>query len=157
MRRIYSWTGTAVLSLAALMWATAPINAAQRGDGHGGDGRAGGGHAVARTGSVRYGTRAAPARVGVDVRVGAVRSEHYAGSVIRGTYRNPYRDDYFRRFRPGYRPIVLGDAQYYIYDSLPPACPAIVVNGIVHYLCDGVYYQPYIYGGLTVYMVVPPP
>ena len=70
-------------------------------------------------GSVHYGARTAPAQVGPAVRAGSVRSEHYAGSVSRGAYRNPYRDEYFRHFRPGYRPFVFDDAQYYGYDSLP--------------------------------------
>jgi hypothetical protein len=91
------------------------------------------------------------------VRAGAVRSEHYAGSVSRGAYRNPYRDEYFRHFRPGYRSFVLGDAQYYGYDSLPLGYEQVVLNGITYYLYEGVYYQPYIYGGQTVYLVVPAP
>ena len=74
---------------------------------------------------------------------------------LRGGYRNPYRDEYFRHFRPGYRPFVLGDAQYYGYDTLPPGYQQVVLKGIVYYLFDGVYYQPYIYGGQTVYLVVP--
>ena len=89
------------------------------------------------------------------VRAGAVRSEHYAGAAIRGAYRNPYRDEYFRHFRPGYRSFLIGDASYYYYDNLPPGYQTVVINGITYYLLDGVYYQPYIYGGQTVYMVVP--
>jgi hypothetical protein len=91
------------------------------------------------------------------VRAGSVRSEHYAGSPSRGAYRNPYRDDYFRHFPPGYLPFVIDDAQYYGYDSLPPGYQQVVVNGVIYYLLGGVYYQPYIYGGQTVYLVVPNP
>ena len=65
------------------------------------------------------------------------------------------RNEYFRRFRSGYRPFVLGGAQYYGYDSLPPGYQQVVLNGITYYLFDGVYYQAYIYGGQTVYLVVP--
>jgi hypothetical protein len=175
MRRIFFGTGTLVLCLATLMWATAPIIAQHGGGGHaaGGGGHAsaggghvsaggahvsaGGGHAAASIGSVHYGARAAPAHVGPPVRAGAVRSEHYAGSPSRGAYRNPYGDAYFRRFPPGYRPFLLNGAQYYGYDSLPLGYQLVVVNGITYYLFDGVYYLPYIYGGQTVYLVVPNP
>jgi len=89
------------------------------------------------------------------VRPGGVRPGNFAGSASRGAYRNPYRDDYFRHFRPGYRSFFIGDASYYYYDDLPPGCQTVVIGGITYYLCDGVYYQAYIYGGQTVYMVVP--
>jgi hypothetical protein len=112
MRRIYRRTGTLVLGLATLMWLTATMSA-QRGEHGGGGGHAGGGHAAASVGSVHFAGRAAPARVAPAVRAGAVRSEHYAGLEHAGAYRNPYRDEYFRHFRPGYRPFVLGGAQYY--------------------------------------------
>jgi hypothetical protein len=154
MRRIFFGTGILVLGLAMLMWAMAPVLAAHGG---GGSGHAGGGHAAAGVGSVHYGGRPAPAHVGPAAPVGAVRSEHYAGSASRGAYRNPYRDDYFRRFPPGYRFFVLGDAQYYGYDSLPIGYQQILLNGIVYYLFNGVYYRAYIYGGQTEYLVVPAP
>ena len=173
MRSIYVGTGTLFLGLATLMWATAPISA-QRG-GHGGGGHGGGGHAAVHVGSVHYAARAAPARMAPAriapamrapaVRAGAVRAEHYAGGAVRaehyagaaarGAYRNPYRDEYFRHFRPGYRPFIVGGAQYYGYDSLPDGYQLVVINGITYYLYDGLYYQPYIYGGQTVYLVAP--
>ena len=149
MRRIIFLTGAAVLGLAALMWAAAPIGAQ-----HGGHPPT---HVAppARVGSVHYGARPAPGRVGPAVWAGAVRSEHYAGPAFRGAYRNPYRDEYFRRFRPGYGSFLIGDASYYYYDDLPPDYQTLVINGLTYFLYDGVYYQPYIYGGQTVYMVVP--
>ena len=52
---------------------------------------------------------------------------------------------------------MIDDAQYYGYDNLPLGYQQVVVDGITYYLFDGVYYQPYIYGGQTVYMVVPNP
>ncbi len=158
MRRIFFVLGALVLGLATLRWATVPIRAqhgSHAGGGHAGGGHAGGGHAAPRIGSVHYGARVTPARVRPPVRAGAVRLEHYAGTAPRGAFRNPYRDEYFRRFRPGYRPFVLDSAQYYGYDSLPPGYQPVVLNGITYYLFDGVYYQPYIYGGQTVYLVVP--
>ena len=91
------------------------------------------------------------------MRAGAVRSEHYADSAFRGGYRNPYRDEYVRHFRPGYRSFLIGDASYYYYDDLPPGYQTVVIDGITDYLFDGVYYQPYVYDGQTVYMVVPAP
>ena len=97
--------------------------------------------------------RAAPAAPPV----GSVRSEHYAATPPRGVYRNPYRDDYFRRFPPGYYPFVFDNVQYYGYYGLPLGFQQIVVNGMVYYLFNGVYYQAYMYGGQTVYLVVPPP
>jgi hypothetical protein len=157
MRRIIFLTGTVVLGLAGLMWVTAPVSA-QRGGGGGGHG--GGGHAPAHVGSVHYAAspapaRAAPVRVAPAVRTATVRSEHYVGSVPRGAYRNPYSDEYFRHFRPGFRSFVIGDASYYYYDDLPPDYQTVVSDGITYYLCDGVYYQAYLYDGQTVYMVVP--
>jgi hypothetical protein len=150
MRRSLLGTVIAVLAVSPLMWTLAPV----MGGGHRGDGHRGGGYAPAHVGSVHYGARPAPARV-APVWPGAVRAEHYAGSAFRGAYRNPYRDEYFRRFRPGYYPFIFGDAQYYGYYSLPPDCQPVVLNGITYYLCDGVYYQAYIYGGQTVYVAVP--
>ena len=151
MRRIFLGTGAVVL--ATLMWTTAP-SSAQRG-GHGG-----GSHAPAHVGSVHYAAhsapaRVAPARVGPAVRAGAVRSEHYAHSPTGGAYRNPYREEYSRHFRSGYRSFFLGDVEYYGYDSLEPDCQPVAIDGITYYLCDGVYYQPYISDGQTVYLVVP--
>jgi hypothetical protein len=52
---------------------------------------------------------------------------------------------------------VLDGAQYYGYDSLPIGYEVVVVNGITYYVFDGVYYQPYIYGGHTEYLAVPDP
>lgn len=164
MRRNLCGIVALVLGVAALMWATTPTSA-QRG-GHGGGGHAGGGgQAAAHVGSVHYGGGAVPphagpahaaqARVAPAVRSGAVRSEHYAGSPSGGGYRNPYRDEYFRHFRPGYGSFVLGDASYYYYDTLPPDYQTVVIDGVTYYVYDGVYYQAYVYGGQTVYMVVP--
>jgi hypothetical protein len=161
MRRIIFWTGTLTLGLAALVWATAPIGAYQGGRGgggggggargggggaHVGDGRVGGGQAVARVGSIHFGERAGRDPVGP-----AVQRGHELGAAAR----NPYHSDYSRHFRPGYRSIMLGGAQYYLYDTLPDGCQTVLANGITYDVCDGVYYQPYIYGGQTVYLVVP--
>jgi hypothetical protein len=157
MRRIFFGTGILVLGLAMLAWATAPALAAHGGGGGGGHAAAGGGHAAAGVGSVHYGGGAAPAHVAPAAAAGAVRAEHYAGAAAKGAYRNPYRDDYFRRFPPGYYPFVFGDAQYYGYYSLPLGYQVVVLNGITYYLFNGVYYQAYIYGGQTVYLVVPGP
>ena len=153
MRRIFVGLGALVLGLATLMWATVPISA-QRG-GRGGGGHGGGGPTAARIGSIHYGARVVPARVGLAVRAGAVRSEHHARLASSGAYRNPCRDEYFRHFRPGYRPYLLDNAQYYGYDSLPLGYQVVMRNGITYYLFDGVYDQAYMYGGRTVYLVVP--
>ena len=87
----------------------------------------------------------------------AIRHEHYEAREYRGEHRNPYREEYFRRFRSGYRPIVVNGAQYYLYPGLPPGYQTVVVNGVTYYLANSVYYQPYIYEGRTEFMVVPPP
>jgi hypothetical protein len=99
----------------------------------------------------------APARSAPEVRTGSVRSEHYAGSPSRGGggYRNPYRDDYFRHFRPGYSPYLIDGAQYYGWDDLPVGYQVVVIGGITYYLFDGVYYQAYLYDGQTVYVAIP--
>ena len=155
MRRILFGTGSLVLGLAALTWTTAPVSGGKGGRGGGGH-ASGGGQSAAHVGSVHYGGSPAPAHVApVHIAPGAVRSEHYAGSPSRGGYRNPYGDEYFRRFRPGYRSFLIGDASYYYYDNLPPNYQTVVIDGITYYLFDGVYYQAYLYGGQTVYMVVP--
>jgi hypothetical protein len=161
MKRTLFWAGALVLGLAALMWATAPISGQHGGGGHGGGGgHAGGGHPAASVGSVHAAGReapvhVAPAPVGPVVRAGAVRSEHYAGSTLGGGHRNPYGEEYSRHFRPGYNSFLIGDASYYYYASMPPGYEQVVLDGITYYLLDGVYYQPYIYGGQTVYLVVP--
>jgi hypothetical protein len=166
MKVIFFGTGILVLGLGTLIW-TSPVSA-QRG------GHASAGHAAAHVGSVHFASRppvrsapvhaapirsapvhAAPVRTAPGVRSGAVRSEHFAGSAPRGAYRNPYRDEYFRHFRPGFLSFLIGDALYYYYESLPVGYQIVVIGGITYYVLDGVYYQPYIYGGQTVYMVVP--
>jgi hypothetical protein len=165
MRRVIFWSGALTLGLAALLWATAPIGAYQGGRGGGGGGggargggrahvgggrvgagRVGGGQAVARVGSIHFGERA-----GRDPAGPAVRPAQAVG----GAARNPYNSEYARHFRPGYRSLMLGGAQYYLYDTLPDGCQTVLANGITYDVCDGVYYQPYIYGGQTVYLVVP--
>jgi hypothetical protein len=153
MRSIFFGTGTLVLGLATLMWATTPISA-QRG-GHGG----GGGHSTAHVGSVHYGASVAPVHVGPTVHAGAVHSEHDAGwqSTGGGGVRSPYRAGYSSHFRPGYSLFLLDGAQYYGYDSLPLGYQQVLLGGITYYFLDDVYYQAYIYGGQTVYLVVPDP
>ncbi len=157
MKRILFGMGALVLGLATLIWATAAFSAPRDG-GHAG----GGGHAVAHVGSVHYGAApahamAAPARAvpAPAVRTASVRSEHYAGLAVGGGYRNPYSAGYFGRFRPGYSPFVLGGAQYYGYYDMPIGYEQVVLDGITYYLLNGIYYQPYIYGGQTVYLVAP--
>ena len=139
MRRIIFWTGTLVLGLAASIWVTAPLRAQHAGGRGGPVGRS---HPIARIGSIHYGARAGRDPAGAAERLG-------------GAHRNPYHEEYSRRFRPGYRPIMLGGAQYYMYDNLPIGCQTVLENGITYDVCDGVYYQPYIYGGHTVYLVIP--
>jgi hypothetical protein len=156
--------GALNLGLAALIWTAAPISA-QRG------GHVGGGHvAAARVGSVHYAARPAsagfaPARVAPVIvapyrvpvaRTGTIRSEHYAGAGYGGIYGNPYRSEYFSRFRPGYLPFVLSDGyQYYGYYDLPLGYQQVVSDGNTYFFFDGVYYQAYIIGDRTVYVAVP--
>lgn len=166
MRRMLLRASALSIGLAAL-WITAlPLGAGRGGGGfRGGSFHAsGGGGGTARVGSVHYGGREDPAPFAPAVHPGMVRNEHYGsfddraewgGRIGWGRYRSPYRDEYFRLFPPGYRTILLGDALYYIYDSLPLGCPPVLINGITYYSCGGVYYQPYLYGGQTVYMVAP--
>jgi hypothetical protein len=68
-----------------------------------------------------------------------------------------YRHDYFLRFRPGFRSIIIGPSTFYYYSALPVGYQTVVVNGQTFYLSAGVYYQPYPYAGGTIYLVVPPP
>jgi hypothetical protein len=142
MRRIFLGTGTVVLGLATLMWATAPLSA-QHGHGH-----------STIHGSVHYPVRVAPPVVRGTVHY-AGAPYRYAGTPYGGAYRNPYSYDYFRRFRPGYYPFVIGNASYYYYPTLPLGYQTVVIGGSPYYFFNGVYYQPYLYGGQTVYMVVP--
>jgi hypothetical protein len=143
MKRISCRSVAPALGLASLMLA-APSVGAQHG------------HPPPHPGSVHYGGRIGPVVIAPPV---AVHYEHHvvAPGYYRGVYRNPYTELYFGRFRPGYRPIVIGGAQFYIYPALPVGFTTVVVNGITYYLFNGVYYQPYIYEGTTQYMVVPPP
>ncbi len=85
------------------------------------------------------------------------RVEHVGAEVAHAAFRNPYRDEYFRRFPPGYHPFVLNGAQYYGYYSLPVGYRQVLLNGITYFLFGGVYYKPYMYGGQTIYLVVPAP
>ncbi|MGO9111297.1 MAG: hypothetical protein ACLP9L_18885 [Thermoguttaceae bacterium] len=147
MRRIFFATGTLVLAMS--MWATAPAIAAEHGHvefGH-----------SAGVGSIHFGPHEAPVHAGPAAPAGPARSEHIAGPASKGTYRNPYSDDYFKHFPPGYHPFVLNGAQYYGYYSLPLGFRQLVLKGITYFLFGGVYYQAYIYGGQTVYLAVPPP
>lgn len=68
-----------------------------------------------------------------------------------------YGHDYFLRFRPGYRSIVIGPSTYYYYSALPAGYQTVVVNGQTFYLAGGIYYQPYPSASGTIYLVVPPP
>ncbi len=53
-----------------------------------------------------------------------------------------------------YRSFLIGDASYYD-DDLPLGYQIVVIDGVTYYLFDCVYYRAYLYGGQTVYMVVP--
>ena len=134
-------TGIFALVAVVMSWATLGI-AAEHGHvefSHG-----------AGVGSVHFAPHGPPVHAGPVVR-------HVESEVAHAVYRNPYRDDYFRRFPPGYHPFMLNGAQYYGYYSLPAACQQVLLNGIAYFLCGGVYYSPYIYGGQTIYLVVPAP
>jgi hypothetical protein len=144
MRRIFFATGTSLLVMLLGTMATA-VAAEHR--------HVEVGHA-AGVGSVHFAPHEAPPHAGPVAPAGPV---HIAGPVARVAYRNPYRDDYFRRFPLGYHPFVLNGAQYYGYYGLPLGYQLVVLNGITYYLFNGVYYQAYIYGGETVYLVVPAP
>ena len=109
---------------------------------------------AAGVGSVHFAPHEPPPHVGPVAPAGPAR---VGGPVARVDYRNPYRDDYFRRFPPGYRPFVFNGAQYYGYYSLPLGYQLVVIDGITYYVLNGVYFQAYIYGGQTVYVVVPAP
>jgi hypothetical protein len=122
-------------------------------------------------GAVHYG-----GRPGVEVRrvgpPGTIRHEHWehrdfdrfrverpfeVGRPYHEVFRVPYEREYIRRFPLGYRTIVVGPNQYYAYPYLPAGYRPIVINGVTYYLAGGVYYQPYLYEGQTMYLAVPPP
>jgi hypothetical protein len=44
-----------------------------------------------------------------------------------------------------------------IVNTLPPACSAVVVNGLTYQQCGNAWYQPQFVGGSTTYVVVNPP
>ena len=50
-------------------------------------------------------------------------------------------------------PLRAQRAQYYGYYTLPVGYQQVVLNGITYYLFNGVYYQAYMYGGQTMYLV----
>jgi hypothetical protein len=114
-------------------------------------------------GSVRYGPRYGPAYRGAaygSVRYGGV----YRGAAIRplpagrpywaGTV---YNRRYAGWFHPGYRSITIGSGNYFYYPRLPVGYRTVVAGPTTYYVSNNVYYRPYIYGGQTVYLVVPPP
>jgi len=70
-------------------------------------------------------------------------------------YRIPYSVEYLSRFRPGYRPFVVGDVQYYGYYNMPAPYLQTMINGVTYYISNGVYYLPRVFGGQTVYLAVP--
>ena len=77
--------------------------------------------------SIRFG-EAPPPRFAPVVPPAAIRHDHFydrpygrpGWELPPRAYLNPYNDAYFRRFRPGYRPILVGTTQYYGYPTLPP-------------------------------------
>jgi hypothetical protein len=159
MKNYIYGAGASVLILATLAW-TVPLGIAAE------HGHVEYGHA-AGVGSVHFAPREVPFHAAPVVRAEehavaaeahAVRAgEHIAAEAAHAVYRNPYRDDYFRRFPPGYHPFVLNGAQYYGYYSPPVGYQQVVLNGITYFLFGGVYYRPYMYGGQTIYLVVPAP
>ena len=50
--------------------------------------------------------------------------------------------------------LLMGGLPTWGHDSLPLGYQLVVLNGVTYYFLNGVYYQPYIYGGQTVYLVV---
>ena len=107
-------------------------------------------------GSVHYGARTAPAHVGPAVRAGAVRSEHYAGRRGSGVPTAILTEAIISgAFPRDTAPSCSATLSITVTDSLPFGYQLVVLNGITYYLFNGVYYQPYIYGGQTVYLVVP--
>jgi hypothetical protein len=42
-------------------------------------------------------------------------------------------------------------------NTLPPACSAVVINGLTYQQCGSAWYQPQFVGGSTTYVVVNPP
>jgi len=112
--------------------------------------------APAGRGSVHF----APAHV--DVHRGPVGSVHFAPREVPHwghlELHPRYAPEYFRRFRPGYLPLPIGADTYYYYPQLPADCVTTVsVAGQYYYFCDGIYYMPYLYGGNTIFVAVPPP
>jgi hypothetical protein len=92
-------------------------------------------------------------------RRGSIRYEHDERPWSRAPFlvAPHYEREYFRRFRPGYRTIVIGPGTFYYYPVLPTGCGTVAVGGQYYYFCDGVYYLPYLYQGTTIYVAVPPP
>jgi hypothetical protein len=88
---------------------------------------------------------------------GAYLPGSYGPGYYRNYYRNPYAAGYLAGASAGWFPVVLSGAQYYAYNTLPFGYQSVVVNGLQYYLLNGIYYQPYLYQGQTVYMIVPPP
>ena len=111
-------------------------------------------HEVDRRGSIHF----EPHR---EVHVAPVGSVHFEHPGVRWgplVVHPRYAPEYIRRFRPGYRTLLIGPDSYYYYPALPVGCQTVVtVSGQYYYFCDGVYYMPYLYAGTTVYVAVPPP
>ncbi|MGF1579094.1 MAG: hypothetical protein ACFCD0_06990 [Gemmataceae bacterium] len=120
------------------------------------------------TGSVRFGGaryRSTTVRRGFggpvgyrhygSVRYGRYSHRRYFGTI--GRTRFSYSSTYIRRFPVGYRSLYMGGFCYYYYPTLPIGYQTVTFGGSPYYVYNNVYYQPYLYGGRTVYVVMPPP
>ena len=142
MRRTIFWIGTLALGVATSIWVTAPLRA-QHGARRGGPVRET--HPIARIGSsIMARCRTRPSRPRRATGPGA--RGYLPQSVSRGVFEA--LSSWLSPNRAWRRAIL------HIRQSAG-GCQTVLENGITYDVCDGVYYQPYIYGGRTVYWVVP--
>jgi hypothetical protein len=67
-----------------------------------------------------------------------------------------YSPAYFRQFRPGFQPILVGNVAYYYYSVLPPGATWVMHRGTGFYRAGGMWFQPHFTGGRRYSSPCPP-
>jgi hypothetical protein len=68
-----------------------------------------------------------------------------------------YAPTYLSLLTPGYQTIMAYNTAFYYYPALPFGATFVQVRGAPYYFAGGIWYQPYLTGAQTIYLVAPPP
>jgi hypothetical protein len=66
----------------------------------------------------------------------------------------PYSAAFLARIPPGFPTLMLGTSPYYYTLALPPGSQPALVGNVNFFVSGGIFFQPYFYGGQTVYVIV---